>query len=165
MKKPVFYLLLLSGCCLILSSCSKSKDSSPSTAPIPSPPAKIDSSSYVSVDSIIGKWSIAEDTLSNTNNYFFSEGGDTYYPPAVNYLGGANDYLTFNSDGTYSGSENGNFSAGSYQLLANQGISISSRPPLTAGKIVSLKADSLTIVGAATSLNGGTAIETLYLKR
>jgi hypothetical protein len=165
MKKPVFFLFLWLGCCLIASSCHKSNNASPSPSPIPSPPPKIDSSTYVSVDSLVGKWLIIEDTLSNSNNYFFTEGGDSYYPPAVNYHGGPNDYLTFNSDGTYSGSENGVVSAGNYLLQANQGISISSRPPLTSGKVVTLRADSLTIVGEATSMNGGTAIETLYLKK
>jgi|HubBroStandDraft_6_1064221.scaffolds.fasta_scaffold206152_2 hypothetical protein len=165
MKKPIFFFFLLSGCCLILASCSKSNHGAPSAGPIPSPPPKIDSSTYVSVNSLVGKWSIADDTLSNANNYFFTEGGDSYYPPAVNYHGGPNDYLTFNSDGTYNGSENGVVSAGNYLLQANQGISISSRPPLTFGRVVTLTADSLTIVGEATSLNGGTAIETLYLKK
>ncbi len=85
----------------------------------------------VSASAIEAKWSIVSDTVANTNNYYFMSGGDAFYPPSGNYIGGPNDYLTFNTNGSTSGSEDGVSAMGSYQLLVDSGISMSLRKPDT----------------------------------
>jgi hypothetical protein len=164
MKNLLFATLLLCGFYLFLPSCSKSSAKPPVTSDSTTR-TQPDSNGTVPADSVIAKWTVVEDTVANTNSYFFDQGGFPYYPNSGNYTGGANDYLTLQTGGTYTGSENGIAGAGTYQLLQARGISISSRPALTKAKITALTATTLTISGSDMSSNGGVLTETLYLKK
>ena len=165
MKNLLFATLLLCGCYLFLPSCSKSSARPPANPDTTTPPTQPDSTGLVAADSVIAKWTLVEDTVANTNNYFIDEGGFPYYPASGNYTGGAGDYLNLQAGGIYTGSENGVTGGGTYQLLQTRGISISSRPALADAKITALTDTTLTISGSATSINGGTLTETLYLKK
>ena len=165
MKNLYILVLIALNLCVTLSGCSKSSSKSTNTGTTPTHPAKPDSTGMVSVSAIEARWSIVSDTVANTNNYYYMSGGDAFYPPSGNYIGGTNDYLTFNTNGSTSGSEDGVSAMGSYQLLVDSGISMSLRPDLMNARVVTLTTNALTITGRATGANGSMLVETIYLTK
>ncbi len=165
MKNLFFVLLFMAGGYLILPSCGKSNANPAGNSDSTVNHTQPDSTGMVPADSVEFRWSVVEDTISNTNSYFVDEGGFPYYPASGNYTGGPNDYVSLQTGGVYSGSENGVSGGGSYMLLPNSGISISSRPAFTKATITTLTDSTMTISGSSTSINDGVLTETLYLKK
>lgn len=109
---------------------------------------------------IYGRWSVINDTLSNTNDFYISAGS----PVPGNYIGSPGDYYDFEPGGVLNLHENNQSYSTTYQLLPDNKISIP-KVEFTMGTIEVFTAHNLSIYGTDTSSNGGVVVETLNLKR
>ena len=133
-------------CGLLLAACTKHSDSP--VQPPDEPKTFADSSALVS-----SNWIFVQDSLSNVNNFVFSDGS---YPLPGVLAGLPGDYWNFNSnDSVFIKEQSEVFPVCTYQFLPNNQLHIYADPPLQNASITTLNSESFVFVWNQTSTNGG----------
>lgn len=85
--------LLVFAACFFFPACSKNSAADRPNEPDPPSPLKD------SAELLLGKWKLIEDSSTNIDDYYFTEGGTKYYPTPGVYYGKTEDYFDFKANG------------------------------------------------------------------
>jgi len=114
---------------------------------------------------ISAKWTLLEDSVYNDGNFFFSQGGTNYYPTPGVYLGTANDYYEFSSNGNLTVHENNLDFTSTYTIFPKSKLVITDLLVYDTAKIVTLNSSLAIFDWHATSSNSGKYYKRIYLKK
>jgi hypothetical protein len=153
MKINFFALIFFCFCIALNSGCSKS-DSTAATG---------SGSGSISTDPtviILGRWQLIKDSIV-VNNFAFPNG---YIPIPGVYIGGANDYYNFQTNGTVIIQEGGPQLSSTYQVLSANSLLMTA---FDWGNvtILALNNNYFTWEKAITGSNGGTYYRKAYFRR
>jgi hypothetical protein len=152
----------------ILTACKKSDPANEPSNPLIPSPAQNPPAGGAPVSDTSGavktSWKIYKDSLTNTGNYYFIEGGSALTPMPGVYWGVTGDYWNFMPSGNLSIHENNQtYSSVPYQFSDNTTLLIPNGGPIKKGKLISLSTTAATFLWKDTSANGGLYYRKLYL--
>jgi len=135
------------------------------TSPLEVTVTQMSSTLEDSVSLIIGKWQVYTDSVSNIDDYYFTENGQNYSPSSGKYHGTNNDYYDFKYNNQLSAYENNIRVNTTYNLFENKKLSIESFQVHDTGKLVALTPKELIVDWNNTSPNGGKYYRRLHLSK
>jgi hypothetical protein len=157
-KKNLFTFLAILFCCYLFVACNKSSNR-PNDL---NPPSTFQDSAAL----LLGKWKIIKDSSTNIGNYYYLEGGTALYPMPGVYLGKAEDYFDFKSNGNvdiYANNQSYNYT---YKLYPNNRLVITEiLNSIDTAFVVTLTKKDAIFEWNPTSPNGGKFFRRTYLKR